>query len=214
MFSGVVSSLFGALLNGASIYPFDLQRASPTDLAAWANREDITIYHSVPSIFRQLGAGADYFPTIRLIRLEGDQAGPQDVVLFNQRFTSDCILVHGLGATECGLVRQYFIDQSTPFSKQIVPLGYPVEDMEIRLLSEAGEAVAVGDIGEIVVRSEYLAQGYWRQPELTKAAFRVDKEHGGRAAVLYRRSGSVALRRVLVISWPQRLPAQDPWPTR
>ena len=28
-----------------------------------------------------------------------------------------------------------------------------------------------GEIGEIAVRSDYLASGYWRRPELTKARF-------------------------------------------
>src|SRR4030095_6930896 len=36
----------------------------------------------------------------------------------------------------------------------------------------AGVPVATGEIGEITVRSRYLAEGYWRQPELTASSFR------------------------------------------
>ena len=32
----------------------------------------------------------------------------------------------------------------------------------------------IGEIGEIVVRSRYLAAGYWGRPDLTAAAFRAD----------------------------------------
>jgi acyl carrier protein len=81
-------------------------------------------------------------------------------------------------------VRQYFIDQETPLPDTIVPIGHVVEDMVIVLLDESGEEVGVGGIGEIAVRSEYLAAGYWRRPELTRERFQPDPEGG--ACRLYR----------------------------
>jgi acyl carrier protein len=38
--------------------------------------------------------------------------------------------------------------------------------------------VGPNETGEIVVRSKYLAVGYWRQPQLTQAAFLPDREGG------------------------------------
>ena len=48
----------------------------------------------------------------------------------------------------------------------------------------AGRPLAVGETGEIAVRSRYLALGYWRRPDLTEASFRPDPAEG--SARVYR----------------------------
>jgi amino acid adenylation domain-containing protein len=171
-FSGAVSSLFGALLNGAAVFPFDVHREGADRIGPWLAAAAITIYHSVPALFRRVAEGDAAFPALRLVRLEGDRAVPRDVELFRARFAPGTLLVNGLGATECGIVRQFFVDHDTSIGGVVVPIGYPVEDMDVVLLDESGDPVATGAIGEITVQSRYLAQGYWRQPELTTAAFR------------------------------------------
>jgi amino acid adenylation domain-containing protein len=178
-FSGAVSSLFGALLNGAAVFPYDLRRSGAAGLGQWLVRERITMYHSVPAIFRLAAAGAAAFPDLRLIRLEGDGMSRADWVLFRERFPEGCTLANGLGATECGLVRQFFIDPSMPVPGGVVPIGYPVEDMEVHVVDEAGRSLEPGRVGEIAVRSRYLALGYHERPDLTAAAFSPDPHDPG-----------------------------------
>jgi len=168
--SGAVSDVFGALLNGAALFPVDLQHEGLAGLAAWINRERLTIYHSAPAIFRHIAQSAEALPSLRVIRLEGDTASPRDVDLFRTRCAADSILVNGLGLTECGLVRQFFVTRSTPVDAP-VPVGYPVEDMAVALIDAEGREVPAGEVGEIVVESRFLAQGYWGQPDLTADRF-------------------------------------------
>jgi amino acid adenylation domain-containing protein len=170
-FSGAVSSMFAALLNGAAVFPFDVPKEGADRIAGWLRGEAITIYHSVPSLFRHVATSGESFPALRIIRLEGDRASARDIELYQKHFSATCTLVNGLGATECGIVRQYFVGPETPIPDGVVPIGYPVEDMEILLLDEFGQAVGAGQVGEIAVRSRYLVPGYWRQAELTAAAF-------------------------------------------
>lgn len=170
-FSGSVSSLFCALLNGATVCPFDLRQEGSARLADWLTDQQITIYHSVPSLFRLIAAEGRRFSNLRIIRLEGDHASAADAALFQTHFHPSCLLVNGLGATECGIVRQYFLAKNAPLPTHGLPIGYPVEDMEISLLSDDGQLVPVGEVGEIVIKSRYLALGYWEQPELTAQAF-------------------------------------------
>ena len=170
-FSGAVSSLFAALLNGGASFPYDVPKDGVRGIAPWLRREAITIYHSVPVLFRQVVSGDGSFPDLRLIRLEGDRASPGDVEVFRRRCAPGALLVNGLGATECGLVRQYVVSAETPVPASVLPVGYAVEDMEIVLLDEAGQERAAGEVGEIAVRSRYLATGYWRRPDLTADAF-------------------------------------------
>jgi len=170
-FSGSVSSLFCALLNGATVYPFDFRQESAAALADWIAAQQLTMFHSVPSIFRLIAVEAHRFPDLRVIRLEGDQASLADAALFQKYFSASCLLVNGLGATECGIVRQYSLAKDTPLPANSLPIGYPVKDMEVSVIADDGRVVPSGEIGEIAVTSRYLALGYWERPDLTDQAF-------------------------------------------
>ena len=78
-------------------------------LASWIKDERITIYHSVPTIFRSFLEGSTLFPDVRVVRLEGDAATLTDVELHRKHFP-DSVLSIGLGATETGLSCQLLID--------------------------------------------------------------------------------------------------------
>lgn len=188
-FSGAVSNVFCALLNGASVYPFDLRHHGDKELAEWVNREQLTIFHSVPVIFERLVAAKHRLPSIRIVRLEGDRSTRRHVDLFQQNFDDGCRLVNGLGTTETGIIRQYFIDEGTRLSGEAVPIGYPVEDMEILLLDDNGEPA---NTGEITVRSRYLATGYWNQQELTDTEFVSDPAGGDKRIYRTGDLGSIA----------------------
>jgi amino acid adenylation domain-containing protein len=171
-FSGTVSSLFGALLNGAAIAPFDLPTEGLPRISEWLRHARVTVFHSVPSIFRQLSDPVTRFPDIRLVRLEGDRASARDFAHFRKTFQDDCTLVNGLGATECGLVRQFFIGKHTTLgSTEPLSIGYPVQDMAVCIVDDQGDGLPFGSAGEIVVDSRFLATGYWRNPVLTAEKF-------------------------------------------
>lgn len=179
-FSGAVSSLFGALLNGASVHPIAPRRESPASLARWVRAHRLTMWHSVPSLFRLLCSAGGEFPSVRVVRLEGDRASPSDVDLFGEHFATDCVLVNGLGATETGISRRYFLARGAKPVGSVVPVGYAVDDMDVAVVDEDGIPLPEGHAGEIVVRSRYLAPGYWKRPDLTARAFR-DCADGARA---------------------------------
>ncbi|MCP4327832.1 MAG: AMP-binding protein [Alphaproteobacteria bacterium] len=170
-FSGTVSTQFSALANGAALFPFDLHRAGIGRLADWIADEGVTIFHSVPAIFESLMATGRSFDSLRIVRLEGDRAERRQIALFQERFGDRCILVNGLGATETGLARQYFIGSKSQLPGDVVPVGYPTDDMIVRVVDDDGAEVRRDDIGEIAVTSPYLALGYWNRAEKTSEAF-------------------------------------------
>ena len=89
-----------------------------------------------------------------------------------------------------GPVLFYFVDKEMRLTGNKVPLGYVVEDAEVLLLDENGEEVGNDHMGEIAVKSRYLALGYWRKPELTHAVFRPDPSGGDAADLSHWRLGS------------------------
>jgi amino acid adenylation domain-containing protein len=177
-----VTDIYGALLNGATLCPFGIKEEGLARLATWLREEEITVYHSSVSVFRYfLGAldGVEAYPRLRLIKLGSEQVFKKDVDSFKKQFSPHCLLVNTLSASETGPVRQIFIGKDTSIHQSVVPVGFPVEDMEILLLNEAGKPVGFDSSGEIVIKSRYLALGYWRRPELTNEAFLPDPLGGG-----------------------------------
>ncbi len=178
-FSGCVSSVYGALLNGAMLCPFVLDEDAPDRLADWLVESGVTVYHSVPAVFRTLVAGRREYPRMRIVRLEGDRALACDAELFKSGFRRSCILVNGLGTTETGLARQFFLSHETEVGGAPLPLGFPVPDVAALVVDDAGEPLDAGQIGEIVVRSRYLSLGYWRDPARTADRFSAAPDGSG-----------------------------------
>src|ERR1041384_723362 len=174
-----VKNIFGALLNGAALVSLNLKAEGPARLAAWLEQEGITLCQMVPTVFRHFAGrltGREAFPSLRGLYLGGEPLFRRDIELYRAHFPKGCVLVNALASTELNTLRQFFITHVTDIADAVVPVGYPVEDTEILLLDESGAAVGPDCVGEIAIRSRYLAVGYWRKPELTRLAFAADTE--------------------------------------
>ncbi|HZJ72056.1 MAG TPA: non-ribosomal peptide synthetase, partial [Planctomycetota bacterium] len=172
---GGVRDVYAALLNGAALCALDVRREGVTALPAWLAEREITIAFFAASLFRHLAdllPVGDNFPRLRAIRLGSDTVQKADVELYRRRFAPSCILVNGLGSTETSTLCKYFIDRDTGIATPTVPVGYPHPDVRVFVLAPDGREVPPGEAGEIAVRSPYLADAYWRRPDLTAAAFR------------------------------------------
>ena len=168
--------VFAALLNGAALYLFDLKKAGFNLLADWLAREGITIYFSIPIVFRELASVLEaqhVFPSLRIIQLGSDAVTPREIEDYRRHFSASAILIIRLGSSEGGTLRRFFIDGDTPPVYRGVRVGYAVEGTEILLLDtvDSGKAAGANEPGEIAARSRYLSPGYWQWPELTEARF-------------------------------------------
>ena len=181
---GSVRDLLGGLLSGAAVLPLDVKKEGVVLLGRWMANRGVTIFNTVVTLFRNFGAtlAGEAFPSVRLIKLSGEPVHRRDLEIYRKAFAQDCLALNMLASSEAGSVRAYFVDKDTPIHDQLVPIGYGLEACEVRLLDGRGETVGFDEIGEIAVRSRYLAPGYWRLPELTAAAFRPAPE-GGEARV-------------------------------
>ena len=171
--NGGAHDIFAALFNGATICPYDLKTEGFAELRQWLIDERVTIYHSVPTVFRQFIeslTGGEDFPDLRIVRLGGEPVYRRDINLFKKHFSTGCILVNRLGSSETGSLRMFFLDKETEVRNNLVPVGYAVADNDVLLLDDSG-AQAAGDEGEIAVRTRYVSPGYWRRPDLTADSF-------------------------------------------
>ena len=84
-----------------------------------------------------------------------------------------------MSCSEAGLIRVYRVAGNQSPDERVIPVGYELDGKKISLLDEDGREVPCNDVGEIVIRSEFLSPGYWKNPELTSATFRPDPQIPG-----------------------------------
>lgn len=179
-FDAAVMDIYGALLNGASLYPYDVKKGENLQqMSQWLVREKITIYHSIPTLYRYFTDSLDRsqsLPGLRLIVLGGEAVFARDVKTFQNHFKGDCLFINGLGPTESTVTLQYITRPGKKIEGPSVPVGYPVAETSVMLIdpqSGTSEAPVYG-FGEILYRSNFLAVGYVNRPELTHSAFTID----------------------------------------
>ncbi len=170
-FGASTSDIFGALLNGAALHPLPLQgdglRLLPRRVAA----DGITVYHSIPGVFRSFVAacdGTEDFSRLRVIKLGGEPVLASDFELYRRHLPKTCRFHVGLGSTEMAVIRQWSGDHDTPWPPG-TPLGYPVDETEVVLLDDEGRETP--ESGEIAIIARTLPVGYWNDPVRTAEAF-------------------------------------------
>ena len=193
---GGIRNILSALLNGASLHMLPPLELGVTGLVREIRARRITTFLSVPTLFRRV-AGAlpagERFDDIRLVRLAGDRSEWSDVELFRRAFAPDAQLNVAIASTECpSSYAQWFVDDSAREPGARLPVGRPTPGSEVRIVDEAGEPLADGQIGEAVVTSPYLALGYWQAPELTEAVFSTGPGNTGERTF---KTGDLCLRR-------------------
>ena len=191
-FDAAVMDIFGALVSGATLCLYDVKQWGLHPLPAWLERHGVSVYHSTPTLYRQLVSELEARDepldarAVRWVVLGGEAVQSGDVEAFRRHFSASAGFVNGLGPTESTLALQSHLqhghlqhghlrDDSVP-AKGPVSVGYPVEATEVLLLDRDGEKVGLYGCGEIVIVSAHLALGYWNRPALTAEAFRPDPQ--------------------------------------
>lgn len=176
--------IFGGLMSGACVLPFSVQRQGLRVLAEWMQGEGVSLFSSVTTLFREFAGqlpDGENVPDLRAVKLGGEPVLRADADLFRRKFHRRCALVNGLGISEAaGNVCFYRWNGGAFPEGPTLPLGYPVEGVEIIIFDDRARPVPAGRAGEIAVRARHLALGYWRMPELTRAKF-IEPTSGDRA---------------------------------
>jgi amino acid adenylation domain-containing protein len=171
-FDAAVVDMFSALLTGAALHPVDLVQKGFTGLAEVLADAQISVYHSVPTVFRQFDRSlpeGERFPSVRRVVLGGEEVLGSDFEAFHRRFGSDAVFVNLAGQAESSINSLGFTPWNAEAALNRISLGYPVEDTDLILLGPDGRPTEL--YGEIGVRSRYVALGYWQEPERTAEVF-------------------------------------------
>ncbi len=149
-----------------------MPKADPRAILETIERERVTYFYAVPTVFRSLLAVPDFdrFDVSSLRLLGGGTAaltGAQVEEIMDRFRCRNMVILYG--STEAGPVS---VVRPCDVPRKPETVGRPYLDVEVRLVDDNGHDVAAGAVGEIAARSEFTMTGYWRNPEETARTMR------------------------------------------
>lgn len=157
------------MVGAATYYPAEKTHLEPRKLIADIVAYQITHVHFVPSMLKHF---IDQQPTmshhLKTIFSSGE-ALSLNLMQQTQQQLPDTRLVNLYGPTEAAI--DVSVYECNPNRKNNVPIGKPIDNIQLHVLDDELLPVPKGVIGELYIGGIGLAAGYINQPELTKAVF-------------------------------------------
>ncbi|MEH2405207.1 class I adenylate-forming enzyme family protein [Nostoc sp.] len=181
---GLGNCLLAAIQNGATLVileqvshqgktievPFVFRRARVLELI---QKENITILPAVPYILNTLAETPnDTQIDISILKLcfsAGNFLSKDIFDKFLQRFGIPVRQLYG--CTEAGAIA---INLDENIKNTYTSVGLPLKNIDIKIIDDAEKEVPNGSIGQIVVKSQALTEGYCNKPELNQQVFKDD----------------------------------------
>jgi long-chain acyl-CoA synthetase len=144
----------------------------PREVLELISMEKITMCQLVPTMINTLLQYPEIdrydLSSLRLIMYA---AAPMPVELLKRALrTFKCGFAQFYGQTESGPLttilqpEDHVLEGSERQLQKLGSAGRPVISYEIRVVDAEGKDVSVGEVGEIIVKSEAMMKGYWRLP--------------------------------------------------
>ena len=166
---GLGNAIFCPMSVGATsvFYP---ERPTPQTVFETLRGYQPTMFYAVPTLYAAILADPDCTPQngssrLRLCFSAGEPLPSHVGEAWKERFGLD--IVNGVGSTE--MAHLYLTN--LPHAVEYGTAGRPVKSYDLRLVDEGGDEVADGEIGELLVRGESAAAGYWNQREKSRRTF-------------------------------------------
>lgn len=147
-------------------------------------RERLTTVAGVPTVVRSLlehpECASRDLSSLGGISQGGAPVPPDSIATIEKTFKGKVSPGNGYGLTET--TSSIVSNSGAAYFEKKDSVGLPMPGADIRIVDESGIDVAIGDIGELWVRSPNNVRGYWNKPEETQRAFTDGWFHTGDAA--------------------------------
>lgn len=169
---GAAAHLFPAFAAGATLVTHP--RFDETLVLQAIAREKVTYVYLVPAMILRVLEHPDLnrydLSSLRTVAYTGAPIPIQVLKKGIERLGR--VFIQFLGQTETMDMtvlkkEEHTLEGSPKELKRLESAGKPPCAGELRIVDERGQDVAIGDVGEIVARSDRMMQGYWQMPEAT-----------------------------------------------
>lgn len=171
-FDGSVTGIFWTLLQGGQlIIPSEGSHRDPTELAALVEHHHISHIVWVPSLYHAvLGDALDgQLESLRIVITAGESL-PLELVRSHYQLLPHATLYNEYGPTEATVWCSVYQTTREEAGAR-VPIGKPIDNMQLYVLDADLKPVPIGVPGELYVGGDCLARGYVNQPQLTRERF-------------------------------------------
>jgi fatty-acyl-CoA synthase len=159
------------LLRGGKLIVGETSGFDPHKVLKTAAGEQVTLLMIYPTMWRRVVQEVDPFAydlsRLRLLLTGGE---PMPVPLLREVYARfpQAGFINTYGSTEGGPITTFLA--ATDSVSKIGSVGKPAFGVQLRIVGESNETLAGGKVGELLVRSPFVCDGYWRQPDATAAS--------------------------------------------
>lgn len=166
---------------GCALVLVDVTGITPAQILDTVSRERVTHFGAVPTmlvrLLGELGPGRPSYDLGSLTTVWYGSTPMAPAVVERLLAALGPVLVHVYGMTE-------FTGTATTLGKEehqriaggdrrrLASCGCAVAGVDLEVVGDAGTPVATGEVGEIRLRSDFVMDGYWKDPERTGHALR------------------------------------------
>lgn len=171
-FDAATFEIWGALLNGATLFLMTNEFTSFDDWKEAISVGKVDVAFFTTGLFNAMvDEDPLIFEGLKKIVVGGDKISISHVKRLKQAI-GHFSLINGYGPTECTTFA--ICHEVADKDVDVIPIGKPLTNVEIRILSEEQVEVGDGEIGEIHIGGQGVMRGYLNQPQLTEQALIMD----------------------------------------
>ncbi|HEU4733061.1 MAG TPA: amino acid adenylation domain-containing protein [Kofleriaceae bacterium] len=163
-FDVVLRDILTPLISGATLCLLDHEEdLSAATLFPWFRREEITLFHTVPTIAKSWLMDERQLvdlPALQQVFFAGEPL-PSSLVRALRRTVSETARIVNLyGPTETTLAKGHYIVPDGERLPATLPVGRPMTATQLLVLNAARMQCGVGEPGEVVIRTRFPSLGY------------------------------------------------------
>jgi len=149
----------------------------PEEIVRSIAKNNVTTMHFVPSMlavflnYIENRINLNKLESLELVFSSGEALNPKHANKFNELLKGQPVkLINLYGPTEATVDVSYF-DCSTGKELKIVPIGKPIDNINLFIVNRNNKLQPIGMAGELCIAGDGLARGYLNKPELTAEKF-------------------------------------------
>jgi long-chain acyl-CoA synthetase len=150
-----------------------IPRFDPAKALEVIERDRVNVFEGVPTMYGAIlnDPAADTADVSSLqVCASGGASLPLELMrAFEERFST--MILEGYGLSETSPVASF---NHPDRERKAGSIGTPIAGVEMRVVGDDGTELAVGEVGEIVIRGHNVMKGYWNNPAATAEAIDAD----------------------------------------
>jgi amino acid adenylation domain-containing protein len=188
-----VAEIFLSFASGGCLYCTPKSQCMTP--ARFVSEHKITVWTSVPSVANFLSKfnllKTIFFPTLRYAFFCGEPLLAEMAEEFSVA-APNAKIINLYGPTEAAVffTEYRFNSNLSECPNGVVPIGKPFDSLNITVISEKGQPVKSGDVGELCLSGPQVVSSYWKDQGLTHEKF-VEEFWGAPSKFLWYKTGDL-----------------------